>query len=52
MSAPDLGAILAESPIHLQGERLGAGLAARYSVADHSFFREIAQWDAPTSRWR
>jgi hypothetical protein len=46
MSAPDQDAILAESPIHLQGKRLGAGLAARFGVADHVFFREIAKWDA------
>jgi alkylation response protein AidB-like acyl-CoA dehydrogenase len=46
MSAPDQDAILAESPIHLQGKRLGAGLAARFGVADHGFFREIAKWDA------
>lgn len=46
MSAPDLDAILAESPLHQQGKRLGAGLAARFPVADHGFFREIAKWDA------
>lgn len=46
MSAPDLDAILAESPIHAKGRTLGAGLAARFQVADHGFFREIAKWDA------
>ena len=46
MSAPDQDAILAESPIQLAGKRLGAGLAARFPVADHRFFGEIAKWDA------
>ncbi|MGA7457887.1 MAG: acyl-CoA dehydrogenase [Methyloceanibacter sp.] len=46
MSAPDQDAILAESPIQSQGKRLGAGLGARFSVADHRFFGEIAKWDA------
>lgn len=46
MSAPDLDAILAESPILLQGKRLGAELAAEFSVADHRFFRKIAAWEA------
>ncbi len=46
MSAPDPDAILSESSIHLQGKRLGAGLADAFSVADHRFFREIAKWDA------
>jgi L-prolyl-PCP dehydrogenase len=46
MSAPDQDAILAESPIQLAGKRLGAGLGARFPVADHRFFGEIAKWDA------
>ena len=46
MSAPDLDEILAGSPIHLHGKRLGAELAGAFSVADHRFFRAIAQWDA------
>ena len=46
MSAPDQDAILAESPIQLAGKRLGAGLAARFPVADHRCFGEIAKWDA------
>jgi L-prolyl-PCP dehydrogenase len=46
MSAPDQDAILAESPIQLAGKRLGAGLAARFPVADHRFFGQIAKWDA------
>lgn len=46
MSAPDQDAILDESPIQLAGKRLGAGLAARFKVADHRFFGEIAKWDA------
>ena len=46
MSAPDQDAILAELPIQLAGKRLGAGLAARFPVADHRFFGEIAKWDA------
>jgi len=46
MSAPDLDEILAESPIHLHGKRLGAELSGAFSVADHRFFRAIAQWEA------
>ena len=46
MSAPDPDAILAKSPIQIQGKRLGAGLGARFSVADHRFFGEITKWDA------
>ncbi len=46
MSAPDQDAILDKSPIQLAGKRLGAGLAARFKVADHRFFGEIAKWDA------
>jgi alkylation response protein AidB-like acyl-CoA dehydrogenase len=45
MSAPDPNAILDESPIHLQGKRLGAELGAAFSVADHGFFREISRWE-------
>ena len=45
MPGSDPDAILYESPVHEQGRTLGAELAARFTHADHRFFREMARWE-------